>query len=76
MTNLYYVVERELQRDDLFEYTTGNKTITVYNIDMQSMQLVIFCQIETLNYKVTELEIQRWLENNSYEEDKYNFIQL
>lgn len=76
MENLYYVVEKELQQDDLFEYTTGNKTITVYNIDTQSMQLVIFCVIESLNFKNTENEIQYWLDNNSYEGEEYNFIQL
>ena len=73
--NLYYVVEKELQQDDLFEYTTGNKTITVYDIDTQSMQLVVVCIIESLNYKVTEHEIETWLENNDYEDD-YNLIKL
>ena len=73
--NLYYVVEKELQQDDLFEYTTGDKTITVYDIDTQSMQLVVVCIIESLNYKVTEHEIETWLENNDYEDD-YNLIKL
>lgn len=73
--NLYYVVDKELQQDDLFEYTTGNKTITVYDIDTQTMQLTIVCEIESLNYKVSEHEIETWLENNDYE-DEYNLISL
>jgi len=73
--NLYYVVDKELQQDDLFEYTTGNKTITVYDVDTQTMQLIVVCEIESLNYKVTEHEIETWLKNNDYEDD-YNLIQL
>jgi hypothetical protein len=73
--NLYYVVDKELQQDDLFEYTTGNKTITVYDVDTQTMQIVVVCIIESLNYKVTEHEIETWLENNDYEDD-YNLIRL
>lgn len=76
MMNLYYVEEKETEQDDSFEYTTGNKTITVYDIDTQSMQLVIFCEIETLNYKESELEIQHWLDNNSYEDEEYNLVKL
>jgi hypothetical protein len=75
MENLYYVVDKELQQDDLFEYTTGNKTITVYDVDTQTMQIVVVCIIESLNYKVTENEIETWLENNDYEDD-YNLIRL
>lgn len=76
MMNLYYVEEKETEQDDSFEYTTGNKTITVYDIDTQSMQLVIFCEIETLNYKESELEIQHWLDNNSYKDKEYNLVKL
>ena len=76
MQNLYYVVEKELNQDDSFEYSTGNKTITVYDIDTQSMQLVIFCEIETVNFKESESEIQHWLYNNSYGDEEYNFVKL
>ena len=75
METLYYVVEKELQQDDLFEYTTGNKIITVYYID-EFNQLAIFCEIKSLNFKNTENEIQYWLDNNSYEGEEYNFIRL
>ena len=76
MINLYYVVEKETEQDDNFEYTTGNKTITVYDIDTQSMQLVIFCEIESLNFKDSENEIQHWLDNNGYKDEEYNFVKL
>ena len=76
MINLYYVVEKETEQDDNFEYTTGNKTITVYDIDTQSIQLVIFCEIESLNFKDSENEIQHWLDNNGYKDEEYNFVKL
>jgi len=73
--NLYYVIEKETSVDDNFEFATGSKSIRVYDIDTQSMQLVIVCEIDSFNFKNTETEIETWLENNDYE-DEYNLIQL
>ena len=76
--NLYYVVEKELCQLDPninIEETTGDKTITVYEVSTELLELVVVTQIESLNYKVTELEIENWLKDNEYEDD-YNLIKL
>lgn len=75
MMNLYYVVEKELHGIDDVEETTGNKRITGYDIDTQSMSLVIIFEIECENDNNSEVEISTYLENNGDEED-YNMIQL
>lgn len=74
--DLYYVIEKQLIEVDMsVEETTGWKTITVYDIDTQLMNLIILCEIEAENINNSEKEIQTWLDN---EEDstEYNFIQL
>lgn len=78
MQNLYYVVEKQLQQIDLeegTEETTGWKTITVYDIDTQFMNLIEVCQIESKNESNSEEEIYTYLENNN-DETEYNLIQL
>lgn len=78
MKNLYYVVEKQLQQIDLeegIEETTGLKTITVYDIDTQSMHIVEICQIEAKNETISEEEIYTYLENND-DDEEYNLIQL
>ena len=78
MQNLYYVVEKQLQQIDLeegTEETTGWKTITVYDIDTQAMNIVEVCQIGANNSSEPEGEIYTYLENNN-DETEYNLIQL
>ena len=78
MQNLYYVVEKQLQQIDLeegTEETTGWKTITVYDIDTQAMNLIEICQIEAKVVNNSEKEIYTYLENNN-DETEYNLIQL
>lgn len=75
MKNLYYVVKKQLEDIDGFEETTGWKTITIYDIDTQCMNIIIVGEIEVPNSLNSENEIQTWLDNN--EDDKeYNFIEL
>lgn len=67
MINLYYVVEKQLVSHDPnggTEETTGNKDITIYNIDTQSMNLVVFGEFETANENNSEDACQLWLEAN------------
>lgn len=75
MKNLYYTVELELAESNDFDYTTGMKDITVYDIDTQSMKLIILSEIRTENYKNSENEIQTWLDNEE-DDEEYNFIKL
>jgi len=71
---LYYTVEKELQDLDGFEETTGNKTITCY--DMVNNEPKIFCEIETQNTENSEVEIQEYLDNNGYGDEEFEFIIL
>jgi len=78
MQNLYYVVEKQLQQIDLeegTEETTGWKTITVYDIDTQAMNIIEICQIEAKSEANSEEEIYVYLENNNDETD-YSLVQL
>jgi hypothetical protein len=75
MSKLFYVVEKELHGDGYCEEVTGNKQIRVYDIDTQAMELIVFCEIETLICKNSESEIQTYLDNNGYE-DEFEFVEL
>jgi len=78
MQNLYYVVEKHLQQIDLeenIEETTGWKTITIYDIDTQAMNIIEVFQIETKTETNSEEEIYTYLENNN-DEEEYNLVQL
>ena len=69
---------KQLQQIDLeegTEETTGWKTITVYDIDTQAMNLIEICQIEAKVVNNSEKEIYTYLENNN-DETEYNLIQL
>lgn len=76
MENLYYVVEKELRTVLAHEETTDNKLIRVYDINTQSMSLVVVCEIETTKDKNSEEEIQFWLDSNGRGEQEYNLVQL
>ena len=76
MTKLYYVVEKELHGINDIEETTGNKMIRVYDVDTQYMDLIVFCEIETFNYKNSESELRHWLDENGFEDELFEFIEL
>jgi len=54
----------------------GMKNIRVYDIDTQSMKMVIVAEIEAYCEAYSETEIQEYLDNNGYGDTKYNFEQL
>lgn len=71
---LYYVVEKELQGNDGFEETTGNKTITVY--EMVNNEPKKFTDIDAANDENSVEKIQEYLDDNGYGDDEFEFIQL
>jgi len=71
---LYYVVEKELQGNDGFEETTGNKTITVY--EMVNNEPKKFTDIDAANDENSQEKIQEYLDDNGYGDDEFEFIQL
>jgi hypothetical protein len=78
MINLYYAVEKELSSYDEeieAQYTTGSKTITVYDIDTQSMDLVEVCLLECNDSSESQGVIQEWLKENRKKEE-FKLIQL
>ena len=78
MQNLYYVVEKQLQKihlEESTEETNGWKTITVYGVKTQPMNIIEICQIEAKSEANSEEEIYIYLENNN-EETEYNLIEL
>ncbi len=74
MMNLYYVVEKQLENIDGFEETTGWKTITVYDIDTQAIDLVVVTELEVANSINSEERIKEELELLDYKD--YELIQL
>jgi hypothetical protein len=60
---LYYTVEKETENIDSIEECTGNKTITVYEIEENEPKTL--CQIESYNHNSTINEIKMWLSENS-----------
>ena len=71
---LYYVVEKELQGNDGFEETTGNKTITVY--EMVNNEPKKLTDIDAANDENSQEKIQEYLDDNGYGDDEFEFIQL
>lgn len=77
MKNLYYVVHPQLQDvGSGIKETTGWRTITVYDIDTQSMHIVEVGQFEARDGRTDEYEIQTWLDNSGQDEVEYNLIKL
>lgn len=74
MGKLYYTIEKELQSIDGFEETTGNKTVTVYEIANDTPKE--FFTLELVNEDDSEEEIQDWLDANGFGTRKYEFIIL
>jgi len=71
---LYYVVTKQLQDIDGFEETTGWKTITVYDIDTQAMDLVVVTELEIANSINSEEKISQELDLLEYSD--YELVQL
>lgn len=68
MINLYYVVEEQTDNHPSFPdiiHLTGNKNITIYDIDTQSMDLIVLGEFETANENNSEDACQLWLEENT-----------
>lgn len=69
MKRLYYVVEKQLQQIDLeegTEETTGWKTVTVYDIDTQSIDLAVVTELELENFMNSEERIHEELKLLDY----------
>jgi hypothetical protein len=75
MEKRFYVVEKELQGIGNFEETTGWKTVTMYDIDVQAMNMVEVCQLEILNEDNSVEVLKEWLVEQE-DENEYEFIQL
>ncbi len=60
---LYYTVEKETENIDSIEECTGNKTITVYEIEKNELKTL--CQIYSYNHNTTRNEITMWLTENT-----------
>lgn len=71
---LYYVVTKQLADSDGFEETTGWKTLTVYDIDTQAMDLVVVAELEIANSSNSEEEISQELDFLEY--SNYELVQL
>jgi hypothetical protein len=71
---LYYVVTKQLDDVDGFEETTGWKTITVYDIDTQAMDLVVVTELEIANSINSEERISQKLDLLEY--SNYELVQL
>lgn len=74
MTKLFYTVVKETQIIDTVEKCTGWKLIQVYEI--VNNQPKIWFDLLARNNDSNEEEIQTWLDNNGYEDRKYEFIRL
>lgn len=75
---LYYVVEKELSGNgddnDCVEYTTGNKTVTVYKINDSKLSKVT--DIDLSNEDSSVEAIQNYLSDNGHGDEKFELIQL
>jgi hypothetical protein len=76
-SNLYYVVHRQTEDINGILEVTGEKTVTVYDIDTQSMGLVEVCNIEC-NLSCNSLEeIGEWMSKSpDWCFNNYKFINL
>ena len=74
MTKLFYTVEKHTQTIDTVEECTGWKTIQVYEI--ANDQPKMWLELEARNDDSSDEEIQTWLDNNGFEDRKYEFVRL
>jgi hypothetical protein len=76
MEKRFYVVEKQLSPyDGEFEETTGWKTVTLYDIDAQAMDLVEVCQLEVPNSDDSVEALMEWLLENG-DDREYKFVKL
>jgi hypothetical protein len=76
-TNLYYVVHIQLEDIDGFREATGWKTVSLYDIDIQSISLVEVYNAECELSCVSLNEIEEWMGNHrDWCFNNYNFIEL
>jgi hypothetical protein len=71
---LYYVIEKELSSYDDIEETTGNKTVTVYDILNNIPK--IFTTLDLCNEDNTRDKIKEYLDDNGYSDETFNLVQL
>ena len=74
MKKLYYVVERELFDFDDIQETTGVKNVRVYTIENGELQN--WFNLELINSDITLEEIKDYLDDNGYETNNLQMIQL
>jgi len=68
MITLYYSVEKELQQIDHnsdLEETTGWKNISLYDINSQTLSLIVLQDFHTENTENTEEICREWIECNT-----------
>jgi hypothetical protein len=75
MEKRFYVVEKQLEDYDGVEETNGWKTVTMYDIDAQAMNMVEVCQLEVPNSEKSVEALKEWLAEQE-DENEYEFIQL
>jgi len=75
MEKRFYVVEKQYDDFDGVEGTNGWKTITMYDIDAQAMNMVEVCQLEIPNREKSVEVLKEWLIEQE-DENEYEFIQL
>ena len=74
MRKLYYVVERDLFDFDGIQETTGVKNVRVYTIENGELQH--WFNLELINSDITLEEIKDYLDDNGYETNNLQMIQL
>jgi hypothetical protein len=68
MITLYYSVEKELQQLDYnsdLEETTGWKNISLYDIDSQTLSLIVLQDFHEENTENTKEILTEWIECNT-----------
>ena len=71
---LYYTVDKELQDVGEVEETTGNKSVTVYEIENNIPKK--FFDLDLVNEDSSEEAIQEYLDDNGFGDDEFEFIIL
>lgn len=74
MKKLYYTVEKQTETVDTVEECTGLKTIQVY--EMVNNKPNQWFDLEVRNDTSSEAEIQRWLDDNGYSDEQFEFVWL
>jgi hypothetical protein len=75
MEKRFYVVEKQYHDFDSEEVNNGWKTVTMYDIDAQAMNMVEVCQLEMRNSENSVEVLKEWLIEQE-DENEYEFVQL